>query len=220
MFFVLIQQRHALGVVHLVIHPHPDKPFPLNLGENLPVLAFLPPNNRGAHLDPCPFRTGQDRIDNLRSVLTADDIAADPAVRRAGAGKQHTAIVVNLRRGRYGRTRIARGAPLFDGDGRRQALNVLDLRLLHLLQKLAGIGTERFDILPLALGIDGIERQRTLARTAHAGHHDEPVPRDIDVDILQIMFTRPGDADDLWLAHDLTRFSTLVIDSFFLWQSK
>ena len=49
------------------------------------------------------------------------------------------------------------GVALLDGDRRRQAIDMLDVRLLHLLEELPGIGREALDVLPLALSIDGIK---------------------------------------------------------------
>ena len=43
---------------------------------------------------------------------------------------------------------------------------MVDVRLLHLLQELARIGGERFDVTPLPLGVNGIEGERGFARAA------------------------------------------------------
>jgi hypothetical protein len=42
---------------------------------------------------------------------------------------------------------------------RRQALDEVDLRLLHLIEELPGISRERFDILALALGENRVKRE-------------------------------------------------------------
>ena len=48
------------------------------------------------------------------------------------------------------------------------AFNLIDLRLFHAFEELARVGGERFDVSPLALGLDGVERQGRLARTGYA----------------------------------------------------
>ena len=88
-----------------------------------------------------------------------------------------------------------RGGLLLDGDGRRQALDVIDIGLLHQLQELARIGRQRFDIAALALGIDRVEGERGFARARQAGQHRQRVARNLDVDILEIVLARAADGD-------------------------
>ena len=66
-------------------------------------------------------------------------------------------------------------------------LDALDVRLVHLLEKLPGIGGEAFDVTPLPLGIDGVEGQGTLAGTGDPGDHHQLVARNLDVDVLQVV---------------------------------
>ena len=63
---------------------------------------------------------------------------------------------------------LLRGGLLLDGDGGRQAVDLVDVRLLHHLEELARIGREALDIAALALGIDGVEGERGLARAGQA----------------------------------------------------
>ena len=53
---------------------------------------------------------------------------------------------------------------MFDRDGGREAVDLVEVRLLHHLQELAGIGRERFHVTALALGVDGVEGERGFAR--------------------------------------------------------
>ncbi len=69
-----------------------------------------------------------------------------------------------------------RGGFLFDGNGRGQALDVIDVRLLHYRQELARVGRQRFDIAALALGIDRVEGQRRLAGPGQAGDRRSTCP--------------------------------------------
>ncbi len=130
-------------------------------------------------------------------MLAGDLFPADPAVGLTGAGEEQAEIVVDLRCGRDGRTRIAAGAALLDGDRGGQARDIADRRLLHLFEELPGVGTERFDVLAPALGVDRVERQRTLARAADARDDHELVARDAQADVLEVVLGGTGDRDDL-----------------------
>jgi hypothetical protein len=92
------------------------------------------------------------------------------------------------------------GIDLLDGDRRGNAFHIIDVGLLHPLQKLAGVGRERFDIASMAFGIDRIESQRRLARTAQTGDDGQGATGEIEVKVLEIMGARP--ANDQLLAHD------------------
>ena len=97
-------------------------------------------------------------------------------MRRAGAGVEQTQIVVDLGDGADGGTRVAVGGFLVDGYRRGEALDEVDVGLIHLAEELPGVGTEGLDVAPLALGEDGVEGQRGLARPGQAGEDDQGVP--------------------------------------------
>src|SRR6185312_8250057 len=63
----------------------------------------------------------------------------------------------------------------------------IDFSPFHLIVKLPRIRRECFDIAALALGIDCVERKRTLSGTAQAGDNRKRIARDFDVDVFQIM---------------------------------
>ncbi len=44
-----------------------------------------------------------------------------------------------------------------------EAVDGIDFRTLHLVEELARVGRERFDVAALALGVDGVEGERALA---------------------------------------------------------
>jgi tetratricopeptide (TPR) repeat protein len=64
---------------------------------------------------------------------------------------------------------------------------VVDVGLFHHRQELPRVGRQRLDVAPLALGIDGIEGQRRLARAGQAGDHDQLVARQVEVDVLEVV---------------------------------
>ena len=72
---------------------------------------------------------------------------------------------------------------------------MLDIGLLHHLQKLARISGERFDVAALPLGINGVEREAGLAGTRKPSDDDELVARQVDIDALEIMLARTAHLD-------------------------
>ena len=105
-------------------------------------------------------------------------------------------VVVDLGDGADRRARVLRGGLLLDGDGRRQAVDLVDVRLLHHLQELPRVGGERLDVAALALGVDGVEGERGFAGTRQAGEHHELVARELDVDVLEVVLAGAADRDD------------------------
>src|SRR4051794_40594738 len=100
------------------------------------------------------------------------------AMRGADAGVQQTQIVVNFSLGGDRRSRVAADGFLFNGYGWRQSLNVLNMRLLHLIKELAGISRETLDIAALPFGINSVEGKRRLSRPAQTGDHHKLIARD------------------------------------------
>ena len=146
-------------------------------------------------LDARPLGQLHDLIDDLIARLRAHLAAATVAVRLADARVEQPQIVVDLGDRPDGRARIARGRLLVDRDRRREPLDVVDVRLLHLPQELASVGRERLDVAALPFGVDRVEGERRLPRTGQPGDDDEPVPRERQVDVLEVMLARALDND-------------------------
>ena len=108
----------------------------------------------------------------------------------ADAREEQAQIVVDLGDRADRRARIARGRFLLDGNGGRKPLDVIDIGLLHQLQELPRIGRKAFHIAALAFGIDRVEGERGFARARKPGNHRQRVARDLDIDILQVVFAR------------------------------
>ena len=81
----------------------------------------------------------------------------------------------------------------------REALDEVDVGLVHLAQELAGVGRERLDVAALALGVDGVEGQGRLSRPRQAGEDDQPVPGQVEGDVAQIVLAGP--ANDETVGH-------------------
>ena len=141
----------------------------------------------------------EDAVDDLLRRLLGDRLAALGAVRPAGAGVEQAQVVVDLGDGADRRPRVARRGLLVDRDRRRQALDEVDVGLVHLAEELARIRRQRLDVAPLALGEDRVERQRGLARPGEPGEDDERVAREVDRDVLEVVLA--GAANDEAVGH-------------------
>ena len=127
-----------------------------------------------------PSSRVEDPVDDLLRRLPRDRAAADRAVRPAGAGEQQPQVVVDLGDGADGRARVARRGLLVDRDRRREALDEVDVGLVHLAEELAGVRRQRLDVAALALGEDRVEREAGLARPGQAGEDDHRVAGQVE----------------------------------------
>ena len=167
----------------------------LELRQLLAVLALAAADDRREQVEARAFRQRHDAVDHLRDGLALDRQAGRRRVGHADARVEQPHVVVDLGDGADGRARVPRGRLLLDGDGRRQAVDLVDVRLLHHLQELAGIGRQRFDVAALALGVDRVEGERRFAGAGQAGEHDQVVARQVEVDVLEVVLARPADRD-------------------------
>ncbi len=158
--------------------------------EQLPELTLAPAHERREHLDLGARGPRQHDIGNLRRRLLRHRATAIGAMRRPGARVEQAQVVVDLGDGANGGTRIGTGGLLLDGDRGRQALDDIDVRLLHQPKELAGVRRERLDVAALPFGEDGVEGERGLPGTREPGHHRQAVPGDRHADVLQIVFAR------------------------------
>ena len=64
-------------------------------------------------------------------------------------------------------------------------------------EELAGVSAEGLNVAALALGVERIEHQRTLARAAQPGDGDVATERQIEVEPLQVVLAHAAQADAL-----------------------
>ena len=161
---LLVELGDLIQLVQPAVDLDPLKALALELGQLLAVLALAAAHDRRQQVEPGTLGQGHDAIDHLRDRLALDRQAGGGRVGDADAGEQEAQIVVDLGDGADGRARVARGGLLLDRDRRRQAADRIDVGLLHQLEELARVGGQALDVAPLAVGVDGIERERALAR--------------------------------------------------------
>ena len=170
------------------------------------MLSLLPPDHRGQDEEAGALLQAHNLVHNLVNGLAADLLATFGAVGHPHPGPQQAKVIVNLRHRAHGRAGVLGGGLLVNGNGGRQAVDGVHIRLVHLAQKLPGVGRQGLHIPPLPLGIDGIKGQGGLAGPGQASKHHQPVPGDDQVHILQIVF--PGSVYDELVVHWVTSHRT------------
>ena len=200
---LLVAGQAELGPVgQLERHPVDPDPGEALLGqvvEERAVLALAAAHDRGQDLEAGALGQLEDAVDDLLGGLAGHRAPAVRAVGMADAGVEQPQVVVDLGDRPDRRARVPRGGLLVDGDGRRQALDEVDVGLVHLAEELAGVGRQRLDVAALALGVDGVEGERGLARAREPGEDDQLVPGQVEGDVTQVVLAGP--ANDQMIGH-------------------
>ncbi len=165
------------------------------VGDLLAVLALPPAHHRRGQVEARALRQGEHAVDHLAHRLALDRQAGRGRIGDADARPQKAHVVVDLGHRAHRRARVLRRRLLLDGDRRRQAVDLVDVRLLHHLEELPGVGREQLDVAPLPFRVDRVEGERRLARAGQAGEHHQPVARDGEVDVLEIVLARAAHDD-------------------------
>ena len=186
---LLLQLRRVRELVNLAVDAHAGKALGRHVREKIHELALALAGHRSEHLELELLLVVQDRVHNLLRRLRLDDRVALRAVRRAGAGEQQTQKVVDLGDGAHRGPRVVVGGLLVDGHGRREAIDVVGVGLVHLAQKHPRVGAQRFHVAALTFGEDGVEGQRRLAGSGQPGEHDHLVAWDVDVYPFEVVLT-------------------------------
>ena len=195
MLFVLHQLRRVRKLAQLAVDARADIALLGHVLQHLYEFALAPPHHRGQYHQLRALGQGHDLVHDLVHSLLLDGLAALGAVRHANPGVHQPKVVVDLRHRANGGTGVAAGGLLVDGDGGGKAFDVVHIRLLHLSQELSGVGRQRFHIAPLALGVDGVKGQAALAAAGQAGHHDQLVAGNDEVDVFKVVLPRALDDD-------------------------
>ena len=190
---LLVERRHRGDLVERAVDFDALVALPHKVGELLAVLALASAHHRREQIKPRAFRQRQDAIDHLRHGLALDRQPGRRRIGHAGARPQKPHVVVDLGDGADRRARIARGGFLLDGDGGRQAVDLVDVRLLHHLQELPRVSRQALDVAALALGIDGVEGKRGFAGAGQPGEHHELVAGNVEIDIFEVVLAGAAD---------------------------
>ncbi len=148
---LLVERRHLGDLVELPVDLDALVALLEKLGEFLAVFALAAAHHGRQQIEPRAVRQRQDAVDHLRHGLALDRQAGRGRIGHADARPQQPHVVVDLGDGADGRARVLRGGLLLDRDRRRQAVDLVDVRLLHHLEELARVGREALDVAALAL---------------------------------------------------------------------
>src|SRR5438309_1125646 len=140
---------------------------------------------------------GQNLIDDLLRRLADQRFSGHGIMRLTHGGEKNSQVIVNFSGRSDGRAGVRPGAALFDGNGRRQTLDEIDVGFFHLIKKLTGIGREALNVAALAFSIESIEGERGLSRSTQAGNDHQFLSRNLDTEILEIMLACSNDLDNL-----------------------
>ena len=157
MLLVLVESWHVIQGIKFAVHAHAGKALGLELLELVLMRALLQLYQRGHDHKLGALRQGQDVGNNFVGGAGLDGPSALRAVHAAKTRKKHAQKVVNFRYRSHRGTRVARNALLFKRYGGREALDLFHIGLVHLGQKLAGVGRKRFHIAALPLGIHNVK---------------------------------------------------------------
>ena len=167
----------------------------------LPYSPLRPRTIGAMTMNRSPSSVRHDLVDDLLGRLRGDRPAAVEAVRLADPRPQQAQVVVDLGDRADRRPRVARGGLLVDRDRRRQPLDRVDVRLVHLTEELPRVGGQRLDVAALPLGVDRVEGQRRLARPRQARDDHERLARKDDRDVLEIVLAGAGDDEGVRAGH-------------------
>ena len=161
---VAVQRDFILQAVHRAVGAHAHKTGLADLIQHSLVGALAAAHDRREDQQTRAFGQVFQGIHDFLRRLLAHLAAAHRAMRDARAGKQQAHVIIDFRDRADRGARIVRSAFLIDRYSRRQPIDVIDIRLVHLPEELARVRGERFDVAALAFGKDRIERQRAFPR--------------------------------------------------------
>ena len=193
---VAVERARFGQVGQLPVDAHLRVALALQLDEQFPVVPLAPADERGQQEH---FLTGvlpEDETDDFLIGIPDHLLAALRRKGQRGPGVEQAEEVVDLRDGAHRGAGIAAHGLLLDRDHGAQAPDFVDVGPLEDADELAGVGRKRIHIPPLPFGADRVEGQGTLPAARQAGHHDQRVARDVQVDVLEVV--DPG-ADDGYL---------------------
>ena len=187
----------AIEVHNAPIQPQPHEPLATDFLDHVAEFSHLAADERGEQHD---LRAGfvcEDLVDDGLRRLPAQRPPAGGIMRLADGREKQPQVIVDLGRRGDRRARVRRAGVLFEGDGRREALDEIDVRLFELVEELPGVGRKTLDVTPPALGIQRVESEARFARPARPGDDHELVSRNRQAEILQIVLARAPDSDSL-----------------------
>ena len=196
--FVLFEGNFLAEVIHVPVGADADIARAARVLENFYMLALFAADDRRHDLHARALAQRHELVDDLVDGLLADLLATVRTVRRADARPEQAKIVVHLRHRADGGSWVLRGGLLVDGNGGGEAFDIVDVGLFLLPKEHTGVGRQALHIAALALGIDGVERERRLSAAGQARDDGQRVAGNFDVDVLEVIFSCAFDKNLTW----------------------
>ena len=136
MLDILVKFNFFRKFIHVAINTNSYIAHLNSLFKYLGMLTLSSSYNRCQHLNSCAFRQCHDTVHNFINALLSDFLTAVRAVRNTDSCIKQSEIIINFSNGTNGRTWVTVIGFLVNTNRRRQAFNLLHIRLLHLSQEL------------------------------------------------------------------------------------
>ncbi len=189
---VITIEPDLLGqVTCLAVDSGACKSSPGKLLERLGELAFATLDDRSQDLKAGSLGQVENLVDYLLGGLTSDGSSTKMTVWSPDPGEQKPQVVVDLGDRSHRRSWVLGGRLLVDRDRRTEALDEIDVGLVHLAQELPRIRAQRLDIAPLALGVDSVEGEGRLSGARNPAKDDQRVAGQLQVDVSEIVLSGP-----------------------------
>ncbi|NGZ99052.1 MAG: hypothetical protein CV089_23575 [Nitrospira sp. WS110] len=161
--------------------------------EQRPVMAWAKVLEGKEHHGPRVRELRQEFLGDRAWVVTPRLLLAVRADRLADFGKEQPQQIGEFRGGSHRRTGRAHRIFLFDGDRGADVDQPIDVRAGDLVEKHPRVGREGFHIAPLPLCKQRVKGQGRLAGPGQACDCCDPVVRNAEGDVLEIVLARPFD---------------------------
>ena len=185
--FLLLELRWLAQLDPLPVHHRPGIALRGEVLEEIDELALARADDGREYLEPRALLHFENLVDDLLRSLAGNNLPTRRTMRRPCACIQQTEVVVHLGNRADCGPRVAVGRLLVDGHRRRQSLDEVHVRLVHLAEEHAGISGQRLDIPALPLGEDRVEGEGRFSGAGQSREHHERVPRDVDIHALEVV---------------------------------
>ncbi len=186
----VVIQRHDAA-----IDPRTHETLLAQVFEQVFVFAFLAANDGSEYGELGAGFERENSRDNLLAALSCNWALALRTMPAANPSIQHAQEIVDFGDRADGRTRIVTGRLLRNRNRRAQAADVVDIRLRHLPQELAGERREALYVPPLPFGKERVEREGAFARAGNTGQADQFIARKHNIDIAKVVLPSTFDED-------------------------
>ena len=132
----------GVQLVDVAVDARADEALLLHILQQLGVLALAPLHQRRNQHPFAAFIERHDVVHHLADGLRVQLDAVVGAARDADAGEEEAQVVVDFGDGADGGARVVRGGFLLDGNGGREAFDVVNIGLVHDGEELARVGGE------------------------------------------------------------------------------